>query len=115
MRDGLKNYKQDSRRKVVLKPGVITFQGERVSCVVLNLSTGGAGLVLEDDDAIPFAFDLQISGEPVRRSCLLVWRNDRHLGVLFNTDPYRTPRRRTSDDSAAHAAIQEMELQDLKR
>ena len=106
MRDGLKNHKQDSRRKVVLKPGVISFQGERISCVVLNISTGGAGLVLEDDDAIPFAFDLQISGEHIRRSCLLVWRNDRHLGILFNTDPYRTPQRRASDHPGA---IQEME------
>ena len=106
MQDSLKNYKQDSRRKIVLKPGVISFQGERISCVVLNISTGGAGLVLEDDDAIPFAFDLQISGEHIRRSCLLVWRNDRHLGVLFNTDPHRTPQRRESGDPAA---IQEME------
>jgi hypothetical protein len=109
MRGGLGNYKQDSRRKVVLKPGVISFQSERISCVVLNISSGGAGLVLEDDDAIPFAFDLQISGEHIRRSCLLVWRNDRHLGVLFNSDLHRTSRRRASDDPAALAASQEME------
>jgi hypothetical protein len=109
MRDGLKNYKQDSRRKLVLKPGTISFRDERISCVVLNISIGGAGLVLENDDAIPFAFDLEISGEHIRRRCLLVWRNDRHLGVLFNTGPHRTPRRRASADPAAHAPIHEME------
>jgi PilZ domain len=101
MPEALKNYKQDSRRKIVLKPGLITFQNERISCVVLNISAGGAGLVLENDDAIPFAFELEINGEQIRRRCLLVWRNDRHLGVLFNTDQHRTPRRRATDDPAA--------------
>jgi PilZ domain len=101
MRDAFKTYKQDSHRKVVLKPGLITFQGERINCVVLNLSTGGAGLVLENDEAIPFAFDLEINGEHIRHRCLLVWRNDRHLGVLFNSDPHRAPERQESDDSAA--------------
>ena len=106
MRDSLKNHKQDSRRKIVLKPGVISFQGERISCVVLNISTGGAGLVLEDDDAIPFAFDLEINGEHIHRRCLLVWRNDHHLGVLFSSDPHRAPQQRESGDPAA---IHEME------
>lgn len=97
MREGLKNYKQDSRRKVVLKPGVISFQGEHVGCIVLNISTGGAGLVLEDDDALPAGFDLELNGENIRRRCLLVWRNDRHLGVLFNSAAIARIRRSRGD------------------
>jgi hypothetical protein len=86
MRDALTSYKQDGRREIVLKPGSIYFKGTSIGCMVLNISTGGAGLLLESDAAIPFAFDLEISGEHNHRRCLIVWRNDRQIGVVFDLD-----------------------------
>ena len=53
---------------------------------MLNISTGGAGLVLDSDVPLPFSFDLEIDGEQIRRRCLVVWRNDCLLGVSFNLD-----------------------------
>ena len=83
----LKHHKNDSQRKMVLKSGTISFRGTSVACVVLNISNGGAGLVVESDVAIPFMFDLAIDGEPVRRRCQVVWRIECRIGVLFDFGP----------------------------
>jgi hypothetical protein len=109
MRNALKDYKHDSRRKIVLKPGLISFQDTSISCFVLNISTGGAGLVLESDFALPSAFDLEISGERIHHRCLLVWRNDRQIGVVFDLDQCFGPSRRKSGDPDVLAATLEME------
>lgn len=53
---------------------------------VLNISTGGTGLILDSDVPIPLSFDLEIDGEHIHRRCLLVWRNDCLLGVSFDPD-----------------------------
>jgi hypothetical protein len=82
----LKGYHADGPRKIVLKGGLISFQDTSVGCFVLNISTGGAGLVLDSDIAIPFSFELEIDGERTRRRCLVAWRNDCHLGVSFDVD-----------------------------
>jgi PilZ domain len=87
MHNVLKNHKYDSRRRIVLKAGLISFQDTRIGCFVLNISAGGAGLVVESDAAIPFSFDLEIGDERIRRRCLVVWRNDRQIGVAFDLDP----------------------------
>ena len=82
----VKAYHADGPRKIVLKGGLIRFQDISVGCFVLNISTGGAGLVLDSDAAIPFSFELEIDGERIRRVCQVVWRNDCHLGVSFDAD-----------------------------
>jgi hypothetical protein len=84
MPNALKSFKQDGRRKVVLKAGTISFQGIRVDCFVLNISVGGAGLIVESEIAIPFSFDLEIGEDCVRRHCRIVWRNDHQIGVSFD-------------------------------
>lgn len=82
----LKKFKKDSRRTILMKGGTIFFRDISLGCVVLNLSAGGAGLVVDGDAALPFAFDLIIDGEPFRRRCLVVWRIDRRVGVTFDLD-----------------------------
>ena len=47
-----------------------------------------------------FAFDLEISGEHGRRRGLIVWRNDRQIGVVFDLDE-RFGNRGKSDEEAA--------------
>jgi hypothetical protein len=69
-----------------MKSGTIYFRDLSVGCLVLNISTGGAGLVVDGDIALPFTFDLAIDGEPARRHCLVVWRIDRRLGVTFEQE-----------------------------
>jgi hypothetical protein len=93
----LKNHKYDSRRMIVLKAGSISFQDTCIACVVLNISAGGAGLIVESDAAIPFAFDLEIGDECIHRRCLLVWRNDRQIDVTFDLDAASGPKARWGD------------------
>lgn len=80
----LKAYQADGPREVVLKDGLICFQDTNIGCFVLNISTGGAGLVLDSDVPIPFSFVLEIDGEHIRRRSLVVWRSDCLLGVSFD-------------------------------
>ncbi|WP_342727062.1 hypothetical protein AAFG07_09595 [Bradyrhizobium sp. B097] len=87
----IKRYKTDSQRTVLMKRGTIFFRTTSVGCLVLNISTGGAGLAVESDVAIPFAFDLEIESEPIRRHCILVWRLERRLGVTFEFDRVQRP------------------------
>jgi hypothetical protein len=87
----IKRYKIDSQRTVLMKRGTIFFRNTSIGCLVLNISTGGAGLAVESDVAIPFAFDLEIESEPIRRHCILVWRLQRRLGVTFEFDRVQRP------------------------
>jgi len=74
-----------------MKRGTIFFRDTSVGCLVLNISTGGAGLAVENDVAVPFAFDLEIESEPIRRHCVVVWRLERRLGVTFEFDRLHRP------------------------
>ncbi|WP_229197345.1 PilZ domain-containing protein [Bradyrhizobium acaciae] len=87
----IRRYKTDSQRTPLMKRGAIFFGSTTVDCLVLNISTGGAGLAVESDAAIPFAFDLEIESEPIRRHCILVWRLERRLGVMFEFDRMQRP------------------------
>jgi hypothetical protein len=89
----LKRYKTDSQRSVLMKRGTIFFRETSVGCLVLNISSGGAGIAVESDVAVPFAFDLEIEGEPIRRRCVVVWRLERRLGVTFELDRVQRPER----------------------
>jgi hypothetical protein len=84
-------YKTDSQRTILLKRGTIFFRNTSVGCLVLNISTGGAGLAVESDVTIPFAFDLEIESEPIRRHCIVAWRLERRLGVTFDSDRMQRP------------------------
>ncbi len=87
----IKKYKTDSQRTILMKRGTLFFRDTSVGCLVLNISTAGAGLAVERDVAIPFAFDLEIESEPIRRHCILVWRLERRLGVTFEFDRMQRP------------------------
>ncbi|VIO69068.1 PilZ domain-containing protein [Bradyrhizobium ivorense] len=87
----IKRYKTDSQRNILMKRGTIYFRDSSLGCLVLNISTGGAGLAVESDVAIPLAFELEIESEPIRRRCVVAWRLERRLGVTFELDPVPRP------------------------
>ncbi|MDH2380864.1 PilZ domain-containing protein [Bradyrhizobium sp. CER78] len=92
MNTKLTRYKTDSRRIVLMKRGTICSGDTSIGCVVLNMSTGGAGLAVESDEPIPFAFELKIESEPIRRRCVVAWRLERRLGVTFECDQLQRPK-----------------------
>jgi hypothetical protein len=72
-------------RQKTYKFGRIGFGGNRavIGCVVRDLSDTGACLQLERALGIPDAFNLVFeTGEP-SRTCYVMWRNNKRLGVAF--------------------------------
>ena len=65
-------------------PAHIAFNGgrSRVACMIRNLSEGGAKIEVSPVRDIPQTFDLLVTGQRPR-SCRVVWRALRELGVAF--------------------------------
>ena len=58
--------------------------GRTLECVVRNLSTAGARLVLLHKlNGIPDRFDLMFEADRSVRQCRVVWHRDTQLGVAF--------------------------------
>ena len=78
--DGVERRK--FRRFATVKVATIDY-GSGVSCRVVNLAHGGAGLrLLDESQRLPHSFMLQFeSGEA--RFCRVVWRNGDRMGVKF--------------------------------
>ena len=78
---------EERRRSIrmrILKSASIVFNNgaSTVTCVVRNMSEGGARLGVEDGRSVPKAFTLQFSdGHAI--DCLLAWRIDKLVGVAF--------------------------------
>ena len=77
--------RRSTPRHRVLKRGMIQFRHLTVECVVRNLSTGGAGLVVET--MVPDEFQLFWSGDLLGRNCRVIWRSGNKLGVSFGAVP----------------------------
>ena len=80
-----------NNRKHVRMPGnnraaVIHLGGDQmpIMCIVADISDGGAGLTVISLKGIPDLFQLEIKGEPTRRSCKVAWKKGpNRLGVSF--------------------------------
>lgn len=56
--------------------------GERISCIVSNLSNGGARIICAE--TLPDEFILRLTpGRGHPRSCRVMWRRKQNLGVQF--------------------------------
>jgi hypothetical protein len=69
------------RRKVLRGGRTYWPNGDSAECTVHNFSETGAKLELLGH--APNAFDLALDGDPLRRSCLVVWRTEKFVGVEF--------------------------------
>ena len=72
-----------SQRHRTFKGGSISFDLGIVDCVVRNISDTGALLELKSHAGIPDKFTLIIKPEYLKRSCEVVWRSARNIGVKF--------------------------------
>jgi hypothetical protein len=79
---GLKEARK-SRRRPVLDMGLIRFGELSMSCVVRNLSEGGAALDIGSQVGIPDQFTLIVLPQKKIYSCHVIWRKERRIGVQF--------------------------------
>ena len=71
-------------RRRVLKAGSIEFGGGAIDCTVRNMSETGAALEVVSPLYIPDRFTLVVQTDQLRRSCHVVWRQERRIGVAFD-------------------------------
>jgi ribosomal protein L39E len=84
----LKSKKRVTReaRRARYLPALINIQGQRsIECRLLDISQGGAKLSAAMPSAIPDRFDLAFAESAQARSCRVVWRRGKLLGVRFTT------------------------------
>ena len=75
--------KRDHRRQRILQAGTIAFNGSGIGCVIRNISATGAALEVESQIGIPGSFRLVIAAEHFNKSCRVLWRREKRLGVAF--------------------------------
>lgn len=78
------NENRVALRKRVLKAGTIEFGGGGISCIVRNVSATGAALEVVSPVGIPHEFKLVIESDQICRSCHVVWRKEKRIGVTFD-------------------------------
>ena len=91
--------RRSNARRKALMTGTIRFRTRTgtLSCVVRNLSTTGAKLVVTGSMWVPENFELEIQHQDIRIDARPVWRGATEMGVVF------TPRRDAQGRPADYA------------
>lgn len=76
-------------RQLTLKTGNIHVApaGHERDCAIVDISEGGACVLVENEVDIPDAFDLTFHHDGLTRACKVVWRNGHKIGVSFDGAP----------------------------
>jgi PilZ domain len=80
--------KRDQPRLRVMKAATIAFDGpgSGIRCTVRNISATGAALHVESQIDIPAWFNLVIAAEKFSKSCRVLWRKEKYIGVVFDQE-----------------------------
>jgi PilZ domain len=72
------------KRQRVFKAASISFEhSATIHCIVRNVSDGGALLEVESSIGIPNTFTLFLKPGRLKRSCEVVWRSAKNIGIRF--------------------------------
>ncbi len=78
-------------RRSVLWPGQLVAQGKKLSCTILNMSLGGAKIVLSDEAGVSGSVTLE-GARFEGLQATVEWRSGRLLGLQFDQDPAQVAR-----------------------
>ena len=72
-------------RELTLKTAKIFLdrQTTAIDCAILNISIGGACIMVPTDAKIPDKFDLTTDHDGMIRTCAVAWRAGSRIGVSF--------------------------------
>lgn len=81
----MEERRQSPPRIRTLKKGRIAFNDHHsvINCIVRNLSSRGACLVVSSPLGVPDSFDLVIDSDAVTKPARVVWRKHDQVGVSF--------------------------------
>jgi len=75
--------KRRAGRRNVRRAAKISFARRHLTCTVRNISATGASIEATNLAEIPDRFSLQMEMESTARTCAVVWRNPKQIGVQF--------------------------------
>jgi hypothetical protein len=72
-------------RQLTLRTAKIFHEGRAaaIDCAIVNISEGGACILLSNPAAVPDAFKLTIDRDGEIRGCSVAWRSGNRIGVAF--------------------------------
>ncbi|MGI9462954.1 MAG: PilZ domain-containing protein [Aestuariivirgaceae bacterium] len=72
-------------RHPIMRDGVIACSATRAKqpCVVEDISQTGAKLKVQNVDKVPSDFQLIIESGDFQAACIVVWRSQAEVGVIF--------------------------------
>jgi hypothetical protein len=81
----MSEHRRETRQRVFLK-GRITFNNgaSSIDCLVRDMSSSGARLVLSETTVLPEVFDLYIAQKDRTYRATLRWRREDGVGVVFD-------------------------------
>ena len=77
--------KRKHDRTLTLKTAKIHFaaEGRERDCAIVDISDGGACILVESGARLPDSFDLTPDRDGVTRSCKVAWRSANKVGLAF--------------------------------
>ena len=66
------------------KPAKIDHGGDKIDCIIRDLSATGAALEISNIVRVPDNFTLIMPEERLRLPCHVVWRREFRIGVAFD-------------------------------
>jgi hypothetical protein len=68
----------------VAKPAKIDHGGDKIDCIIRDLSATGAALEISNIVRVPDNFTLIMPEERLRLPCHVVWRREFRIGIAFD-------------------------------
>jgi hypothetical protein len=67
----------------VAKPAKIDHGGDKINCIIRDISATGAAIEMSDLVRVPAEFILIVPEDRLKLRCRLVWRKGYRIGVAF--------------------------------
>jgi hypothetical protein len=79
--------RRKEQRQLTLKTGkIISFDIQsEIDCAILDISDGGARILLPVGIDLPDTFDLAVDPDGQAKYCRVVWKQGNRIGVSFQT------------------------------
>ncbi|MBR1200512.1 PilZ domain-containing protein [Bradyrhizobium sp. AUGA SZCCT0240] len=68
----------------VAKPAKIDHGGDKIKCMIRDISATGAALEIFDIVRVPQSFTLIVPEDGLKLPCHIVWRKEYRIGVAFD-------------------------------
>lgn len=106
----MSEHRKETRQRVFLKGRIVFNNGSSsFDCLVRDMSSSGARLVMSDATTLPEAFDLYIPQKDRTYRATLRWRREDGIGVTFE-EPVRAAGSAPAPDPATTEAALAMLL-----